>query len=36
MIEVRTHMGTFWDDTASLLETRDDAPSSAPETIKEK
>ncbi|MBP9145977.1 MAG: zf-HC2 domain-containing protein [Thermoanaerobaculia bacterium] len=32
MIEVRTHVGTFWDDTASLLETRDDAPSSAPET----
>jgi hypothetical protein len=29
MIEVRTHMGTFWDDAASLLETRDDAPSSA-------
>lgn len=36
MIEVRTHMGTFWDDAASLLETRDDAPSSAPETFKEK
>lgn len=39
MIEVRTHMGTFWDDTASLLETRDDAPSSTPEateTFKEK
>ena len=32
MIEVRTHMGTFWDDAASLLETRDDAPSSTPET----
>jgi len=30
MIEVRTRMGTFWDDAASLLETRDDAPSSAP------
>jgi hypothetical protein len=35
MIEVRTHMGTFWDDAASLLETRDDAPSSALETSKE-
>ena len=39
MIEVRTHMGTFWDDAASLLATRDDAPSSTPEsteTSKEK
>jgi hypothetical protein len=35
MIEVRTRMGTFWDEAASLLETRDDAPSSARENTKE-
>ena len=35
IIEVRTRMGTFWDEAASLLETRDDAPSSAPEPVKE-
>lgn len=31
-IEIRTRMGTFWDEAASLLETRDDAPSSTTET----
>ena len=36
MIEVRTHMGTFWDEAASLLETRDATPSSAPDSNKEK
>jgi len=35
IIEVRTRMGTFWDEAASLLETRDDAPSSTPEPVKE-
>lgn len=34
-IEIRTRMGTFWDEAASLLETRDDAPSSTPEPVKE-
>lgn len=36
MIEVRTHMGTFWDEAASLLETRDATPSSEPDSNKEK
>ena len=36
MIEVRTQMGTFWDEAASLLETRDATPSSAPDSNKEK
>ncbi len=35
MIEVRTRMGTFWDEAASLLETRDATPSSAPDRTKE-
>ena len=36
VIEVRTRMGTFWDEAASLLETRDATPSSEPDSNKEK
>lgn len=35
VIEVRTQMGTFWDEAASLLETRDATPSSEPDSHKE-
>lgn len=35
-IELRTRMGTFWSEAASLLETRDDAPPSTTGTVKEK
>lgn len=35
VIEVRSRMGTFWNEAASLLETGDDAPSTTPENVKE-
>ncbi|MEO8197474.1 MAG: zf-HC2 domain-containing protein [Thermoanaerobaculia bacterium] len=35
LIEIRTHLGTFWEEAASLLETGDDTPSSTSGTSKE-
>ena len=35
VIEFQVRIGTFWDEAASVLERRDDEPSSEPETIEE-